>query len=378
MLVSDAETGERMPTEDHSTSENVADDDYSSFTPKRRWPLVLGGVLIGAVGALLAQQLLAGSDNEVVATAEAVELALVEVTSTDLTEEVEWSGELAYGSEVSFTGGGGVITAVTPVGTIVVQGDILVEEDRLARMVFYGTIPPYRTMAVGDEGPDVLQLEENLVALGYDVAEQLNVDGVFTDYTETLVMRWQLALGAEESGVVTPEAVAVLAGPSIIRTAPVVGSQASGPIVTVAASEDLRITVPVEVADADEWSVGQSAEVELVDGSQLSASVEDVGTIITTDNNGSTIDVVLRLVGDAGDVPEGPVTVLVAGEVVADALVVPTRALVALQEGGFAVQKATGGGDMQLIGVEIGTFDDGVVQITAGDLLPGDQVVVPR
>ncbi len=71
-------------------------------------------------------------------------------------------------------------------------------------------------------------------------------------------------------------------------------------------------------------------------------------------------------------------TVVVAGEVVADAVVVPTRALVALEEGGFAVQKATVSGDMELVGVEIGTFDDGLVQITAGDLVPGDQVVVPR
>lgn len=378
MFVSEAGTAEHVRTEVHSTPEIVSDDDYSSFTPKRRWPLVLSGVLIGAVGALVAQQLLTGSNNEVVASAEAVELALVEVMSTDLTEEVQWSGELAYGSEVSINGGGGVITSVTPVGTIVSQGDILVEEDRLARTVFYGSIPPYRTMAVDDEGPDVLQLEENLVALGYDTAEQLSVDGVFSGYTETLVMRWQLAMGAEETGVVTPEAIAVLAGPSIVRTTPVVGSQASGPIVTVAASEDLRITVPVEVADADEWSVGQSAEVELVDGSLLSASVEDVGTLITTDNDGSTIDVVLRLAGNSGDVPEGPVTVVVAGEVVADAVVVPTRALVALQEGGFAVQKATVSGDMELVGVEIGTFDDGLVQITAGDLVPGDQVVVPR
>ncbi len=236
MFVSEAGTAEHVRTEVHSTPEIVSDDDYSSFTPKRRWPLVLSGVLIGAVGALVAQQLLTGSNNEVVASAEAVELALVEVMSTDLTEEVQWSGELAYGSEVSINGGGGVITSVTPVGTIVSQGDILVEEDRLARTVFYGSIPPYRTMAVDDEGPDVLQLEENLVALGYDTAEQLSVDGVFSGYTETLVMRWQLAMGAEETGVVTPEAIAVLAGPSIVRTTPVVGSQASGPIVTVAAS----------------------------------------------------------------------------------------------------------------------------------------------
>jgi hypothetical protein len=56
---------------------------------------------------------------------------------------------------------------------------------------------------------------------------------------------------------------------------------------------------------------------------------------------------------------------------------VPTRALVSLSEGGFAVEVRTPDGSTRLVGVELGVFDDGVVEVIAGDVTPGDDVVVP-
>ena len=74
----------------------------------------------------------------------------------------------------------------------------------------------------------------------------------------------------------------------------------------------------------------------------------------------------------------GPVTVLSIGEAIEGATVIPTRALVTLAEGGFAVEKVGDDGSTALVGVELGTFDDGVVEVVEGDLAPGDDVVVPR
>ena len=56
-------------------------------------------------------------------------------------------------------------------------------------------------------------------------------------------------------------------------------------------------------------------------------------------------------------------------------LVVPIRALVALAEGGYAVEKVSGG-STQLVAVEAGEFGDGIVAITGDGVAEGDTVVV--
>jgi multidrug efflux pump subunit AcrA (membrane-fusion protein) len=50
---------------------------------------------------------------------------------------------------------------------------------------------------------------------------------------------------------------------------------------------------------------------------------------------------------------------------------------VALQEGGYGVEVDAGGGTVRLVGVEVGFYADGMVEITSSTLSVGDQVVVP-
>ena len=56
-------------------------------------------------------------------------------------------------------------------------------------------------------------------------------------------------------------------------------------------------------------------------------------------------------------------------------LVVPIRALVALAEGGYAVEKVSGA-TTQLVAVVPGAFGDGIVEITGDGIAEGDSVVV--
>jgi hypothetical protein len=79
--------------------------------------------------------------------------------------------------------------------------------------------------------------------------------------------------------------------------------------------------------------------------------------------------------GGEGLADRSPVTVLVEIEAAAGVLAVPVEALLALAEGGYAVERAAGA-TTELVAVELGVFADGMVEIT-GDLEPGDQVVVP-
>ena len=60
-----------------------------------------------------------------------------------------------------------------------------------------------------------------------------------------------------------------------------------------------------------------------------------------------------------------------AAETLEGVLAVPVGALVALSEGGYAVQPAGGG----LVAVRIGMFAKGLVQVTGDGLAEGDAVV---
>jgi len=67
--------------------------------------------------------------------------------------------------------------------------------------LLYGRLPAWRPLSVGvDDGPDVRQLERNLVALGHDPDRDITVDDHFTRATGAAVRRWQEAAGLEETG----------------------------------------------------------------------------------------------------------------------------------------------------------------------------------
>ena len=58
-------------------------------------------------------------------------------------------------------------------------------------------------------------------------------------------------------------------------------------------------------------------------------------------------------------------------------LAVPVTALLALSEGGYAVEVVVEDGSRLLIGVEPGLFSDGFVEVAGNGLVDGMQVVVP-
>ena len=55
----------------------------------------------------------------------------------------------------------------------------------------------------------------------------------------------------------------------------------------------------------------------------------------------------------------------------------PVNALVALLEGGYAVERSRDDGTSTLVGVELGLFQDGWVEVRGDGLDEGDAVAVP-
>lgn len=140
----------------------------------------------------------------------------------------------------------GVVTNVVAVGATIQQGDVLYRVNGEPVVVMYGDIPAYRTMRDLDEnmtGDDVLQLETALVAMGYDPEGSATVDREFTDFTETMVERWQEDLGVEEDGVVQlGDVIFIPRAADVLAVAVEVGQSINPgqPVVTVTAGDPLQ------------------------------------------------------------------------------------------------------------------------------------------
>jgi peptidoglycan hydrolase-like protein with peptidoglycan-binding domain len=276
----------------------------------------------------------------------------------------------------------GTVTAIAEEGSIVRQGDTLVEIDRQPVVLLTGAIPAYRTLATGVKGDDVIQLEENLVDLGFGGSDGFVVDGDYDTETAAAVTAWQLSTGAQPDGVVNlgdvyfaPTALRVGQNQVAVGDAVANGT----PLMTTSVSETF-VTVQLSTDDQDLVAVGDTVTVELPSGDEESAVVTEIGTVVLATQQGATyfeMTVTLEDPEAAVGLDEAPVDVIVVGDRADNVLVVPVTALLALAEGGYAVEVVDGNGATTLVAVDPGLFADGFVEVTASGLEPGMQVLVP-
>ena len=138
------------------------------------------------------------------------------------------------------------------------------------------------------------------------------------------------------------------------------------------------IELEVDVDNIDEFEAGMPVVVELPDETLIDAVVDEVGDVARTvqvgQNTSTVLDVTIQPVEPlTGSFTAGPVTIRVEDDAVLGATVIPVRSLIALAEGGHAVDVEGRG----LVAVELGTFDDGWVEVTNGAVAPGEALVVP-
>jgi multidrug efflux pump subunit AcrA (membrane-fusion protein) len=115
-------------------------------------------------------------------------------------------------------------------------------------------------------------------------------------------------------------------------------------------------------------------------GDHEPASVTSVGTIAIRSQEFGTyfeVEVTLNRQGAATGLDEAPVDVDIVEDRAEDVLAVPVAALLALAEGGYAVEIDTGSGKTRLVRVETGMYAGGSVEITSSELEGGMLVVVP-
>jgi peptidoglycan hydrolase-like protein with peptidoglycan-binding domain len=269
-------------------------------------------------------------------------------------------------------------------GTVVERGQSLYSVDNRPVTLLYGDLPAWRRLAAGiADGPDVQQLEANLVALGHATEAELTVDDRFTAATTTAVKRWQKALGLEETGVVELGQAVFL--PGAFRVAKVEvekGSSAppGSPVLTGTSTSRL-VKVDLDATKQSLVKVDDKVDVKLPDGRTTPGTIASVGTVAQTkgqDQSKRVVEVTVTLddPSASGAVDQAPVKVGITSASRKGVLAVPVNALLALSEGGYGVRVVDGSATGRIVTVATGLFARGMVEVT-GDLAEGDQVEVP-
>lgn len=311
-----------------------------------------------------------------------VETALTKVVRTDLVQTQTVEGELRFSDPSRLIAQvPGVVTEVPSEGAVVAIDDSAYAIDGTDVIVLEGARPAWRTFHLGmSEGYDVLQLESNLLRLDH-VDSGFSPDQEFDETTESAIESWQDSIGREATGVIPFGSVVFSDGAFRVGEVAVIPSAPVAPGTTVYAISSLSQEVLIELdpRDLDLVSEGDPVNVILPDGAEIPGEVTEVGRVVRRSgpepDAPDLIDVIVAIAGTDLDLERAPVDVEVESDRAQEVLAVPVRALVSLSDGGYAVE-VDEGGRRRLVGVTIGDFAGGLVEIE-GAISEGDSVVVP-
>ena len=344
-------------------------------------------VLLGGAGIGMYVVLQRGGGNASASTAsQPVNTATVQRTDLTTTETV--SGTLQYtGSHDVTCQARGTLTATAAEGSTVSRGQQLYEVDGSPVVLMYGARPAWRTLNVGvSDGPDVEQLDENLIALGYATRSNLAPSNTYTDADAAAVKRWQKALGVAQTGRVELGAVVFLPGPIRIAAhkVEVGGSVGNGAVVSTATDTTRTVDVALDVAKQALVKVGDAVNVTLPSGTSVAGTISTVAAVAKPAGNGSgsggsTIDVTVSLADQSqlGALDQAPVDVVITTQSVKNVLAVPVNALTVLPNGTYAVDVVDSGARHR-VPVTTGLFTSTMVEVTGDGLHEGQSVEVPN
>ena len=323
------------------------------------------------------------------AASPAVPTSTAQVVRTDIVSRREVSGTLTYsGSYTVVNHATGVYTSLPAPGDVISRGQVLYRIDNRPIPLLYGG-QEWRRLAAGvADGPDVQQLEQNLLALGFGNSANLIANGHFDAFDAAAVRRWQAALGLAQTGAVELGDAVYLPGPiRVMSTTAAVGAlaqpgqptlQATSPVHAVQAQLDVGMESLVKAGDA--------VTVTMPDGKPAAGTLAAIGDVAVTSQGpgGSpgpatvTLTITLADPSAGGRFDQAPVSVDITDTVHHGVLAVPVTALLAEPGGTYAVE-VVDGAHRHLLQVTTGLFDDrGLVEVAGPDLREGISVEVPQ
>jgi hypothetical protein len=380
------------------------------------WPLAAAAALL-AVSVIGGVLVMSGARQPALA-AQQVPTNTAQVEKRTLSAMVSQGGILTYrarsdGSPYSVINQAqGTYTELPGLGRVISPGHVLYRVNDRPVVLLRGSTPAYRTLSAGVSGPDVAELNADLVARGYATQAQLHPRSAFFGAaTTTAVEKLQAALGVTRNGslalgqaVFEPTAVRVTS-----VSAQLGGRAQPGETVMQATSTARQVQIALAASQQTEVAVGNKVTITLPNNQTTPGVVSSVATVATcpsssgvggsnssssaaapgTDSCSSggsgsgtpttAVDVTFSDPAATGRWDQAPVQVGITTTSVRSALSVPVAALLAESGGGYAVEVIGAGQRNHLVPVSLGLFDDadGLVQVTGSGLAAGQKVVVP-
>jgi peptidoglycan hydrolase-like protein with peptidoglycan-binding domain len=386
----------------------------------RRWIAAVAAAL-AATGALSGALVLGGhASKPAVDKASKVKVSTTTVIRTDLSDGQTRSGTLGFGVQTPVKGtADGIVTKLPAVGTTVARGHELYRADDQPVVVFYGDTPMFRTLRVpahatptapatatasatstasgttavptgggvaqqrsadGPRGRDVTVVADNLRALGYEIGTvpSSSAGSVYTPALAAAVKRWQEHVGMKPTGILGVGQIVVLPGRIRVNAVQArLGDPVAEPLMSVTSTGKV-ITVAVDATDVGGITSGARVTVELPDAKEIPGTVTAISQTVqestgqTGDADPPTLNVTVTpaRLADVAKLDSAPVQVRFATATRHGVLAVPVTALVALREGGYAVQRPNG----TLLAVKTGLFAGGMVEVSGTGVTAGLRV----
>jgi len=296
----------------------------------------------------------------------------------------------------------GTFTWLPAAGSRVTAGRPLYRVDDLPVVLMRGGTPAWRPFVLGmTDGPDVAELQANLIALGYATGLFPAPAGHFGLLTAYAVERWQTANGYPATGEIALGQVVFLPSAILVGAQNVAPGLAASPgqqpfqvttdqrTVTVPLNPDLppvRAGEPVSIVLPSNATTPGTATVigpaPAAPGSGGSATPGGSAAAAASTGASAGVSAVLTVrpdrPGATGSGADVPVQVSLATQSVTRVLAVPVTALLALAGGGYGVEVVAASGAHRLVGVQTGIFAGGRVAISGPGIEPGTRVVVAQ
>jgi peptidoglycan hydrolase-like protein with peptidoglycan-binding domain len=366
----------------------------------RRQAGLAAGLMAAAVAGVVATVAVRGGQPPT-GPPPAPPVTLATVVRTNLATTVLTAGTLGYAAAGPVVNQlAGTYTALPAPGQAIRPGQDLYRVDNLPVVLMRGGTPAWRAFVPGmTGGPDVTELQRNLIALGYAAGLFTAPSGQYDALTEDAVFRWQQAVGYPVTGEIALGQVIFLPGGVIVaglNQAP--GQPASPGQVPYQVTAPTRIvTVPLG-PDLPAVTTGEAVSIALPSGAETRGTITAIGPVLpaggsgTSSTSGSSgsgtssgssgTSMQLTITPDrpaaTGTGQDVAVQVSLVAQSVRDVLAVPIAALLALGGGGYGVEVVGSKGDDYLVGVTTGLFANTLVEVSGPGIRAGMKVVTAQ
>lgn len=349
---------------------------------KRAVVVVLTVAVVAAVAVGTFAVISHGNATEAAASPPAA-VKTIAIEKTDLTDTQSFSGTLGFGTPQTLKGAGeGLVTKLPKAGDVAQRGGSLYSVNGKEVPVFFGDTPLFRKLDNPDlQGADVAMVADNLAALGFKSGARAKdpEKAKFTAAVADALKRWQKKAGLDETGTLDVGQVVVLPGAVRVNAVSVLlGDSVAAPLMTVTPTDKV-VTVPVEATEVGSIKTGAAVTIVRPDNKAIPAKVTAISTTVDGGTEGvgtqgpPKVNILVTPDDEqaVADLDSASVQVQITTQTHPGVLAVPVGALVALREGGYAVQLPDG----QLKAVQTGMFSRELVEISGDGLAAGMPVV---